>query len=181
MPGCSDRVSCDTLNAGVCSRLAQQALEAQRAAAGAALNRAADAEQREEELRTGGAAAPTTSVLKSELDAAVRAVGEQRARAEAAIRRAQLAEDELAFVNAIQGPSLGTATQGVPIGGSCSGQRRSQSAVSRSRSELLPVYTQEHEPMPIVAERSASAPETDISQLVAEVRSPPAEPILTST
>lgn len=145
-------------------RLAQEALEVQRAAAAAALERAVAAEQREEDLRTGGAAAPTAAVLKAELDAAVRAVGEQRARAEAAVRRAQLAEDELAFLNAIQGANSNSN------GGGSSGvhhRDRPQSAAVRSRSGDLHAYDNEH--MPMIAERSASAPETEIAQLVAEV------------
>lgn len=118
-----------------------------------------------EELRTGGAAAPATSVLKAELDAAVRAVGEQCARADAAAKRTQLAEDELAFLNAIQGPAIGE----VGTGGKGVDRRRPQSAVARSHSGVLPVYTHEHGLLPIISERSASAPETDIDQLVAEV------------
>lgn len=140
-------------------RLAQESLQVQRGAATTALERAAAAEQREEDLRTGGAAAPAAAVLKAELDAAIKAVGEQRARAEAAVRRAQLAEEELAFFSAIQGRNVSTIASG--------GRNRPQSAAVRSSSANLGAL--DTTPLRMIAERSASAPETDIAQLAAEV------------
>lgn len=168
-------------------RIAQDALEIQRGAAAAALDRAASSEQ---QLRSSSGG-PAAAVLRAELDAAVKAVGEQRARAEEAVQRAQLAEDELTFFNAMRGASASAHSNGsngssrhslsprrrtvsdgegaIAAGsGAVGGRLRPQSAASiRSRSSDVRAHM--HEPLPLVTERSASAPEHDIPLLEAEV------------